>query len=64
MLVQLIENQEDLEHLVQTLDGKGRLAIDLEAAGFHRYSDKVCLLQITSDDQTFLIDTLSVDPTD
>ena len=64
MSVQLIENQEDLEHLVQTVRGKDRLAIDLEAAGFHRYSDKVCLLQITSDDQTFLVDTLSVDPSD
>ena len=62
MSVQLIKNQEDARHLSKTLDGQNRLAIDLEAAGFHRYSDKVCLLQITSGDNTFLVDTLSVDP--
>ncbi|MBH16600.1 MAG: hypothetical protein CME30_04865, partial [Gemmatimonadetes bacterium] len=61
MSVQLIESAEDIRHLSQTLIGQTRLAIDLEAAGFHRYSDKVCLLQITFADQTFLIDTLSVD---
>jgi ribonuclease D len=62
MSVQLIKNQEDARHLSKTLNGQNRLAIDLEAAGFHRYSDKVCLLQITSGDNTFLVDTLSVDP--
>ncbi|HIF39338.1 MAG TPA: hypothetical protein EYQ69_09200 [Gemmatimonadetes bacterium] len=64
MSVQLIDNQEDTWHLSKALSEQDRFAIDLEAAGFHRYSDQVCLLQITSGDKTFLVDTLLVDPTD
>ncbi len=64
MSLQLIENQEDLQYLSKTLCGRNRLAIDLEAAGFHRYSDEVCLLQITSEEQTYLVDTLSLNPAD
>ena len=40
------------------------MAVDLEAAGFHRYSDRVCLLQVTSGNQNFIVDTLAVDPSD
>ena len=64
MSVQLIKNQEDICHLSRILRGQDRLAIDLEAAGFHRYSDKVCLLQITAGDKTFLVDTLLINPSD
>ena len=38
--------------------------MDLEAAGFHRYSDRVCLLQVTCGDQNFVVDALAVDPSD
>ena len=40
------------------------MAVDLEAAGFHRYSDRVCLLQVTTGNQNFIVDTLAVDPSD
>jgi ribonuclease D len=40
------------------------VAVDLEAAGFHRYSDRVCLLQVTSGNQNFIVDTLAVDPSE
>ena len=40
------------------------MALDLEAAGFHRYSDRVCLLQVSTGDQNFVIDTLAVEPSD
>lgn len=36
------------------------IAADTEAAGYHRYSDRVCLLQLSTRDQTFIIDTLAV----
>jgi len=40
------------------------VALDLEAAGFHRYSDRVCLLQVSTGDQNFVVDTLAVEPSD
>ena len=39
-----------------------RIALDCEAAGFHRYSDQLCLLQLTTEAATYIIDPLSLDP--
>ncbi len=43
------------------------MALDCEAAGFHRYSDRVCLIQVTvraspNGAGTFLVDPLAFDP--
>ncbi|MCK5651456.1 MAG: ribonuclease D [Gemmatimonadetes bacterium] len=40
----------------------GRIALDCEAAGFHRYSDQLCLIQLSTTAGTVLIDTLAFDP--
>lgn len=39
----------------------GDLAVDCEAAGFHRYSDRLCLVQISTLRRTFVLDPLAVD---
>ena len=39
-----------------------RFALDCEAAGFHRYSDRLCLLQVTVEDTTWIVDPLAFDP--
>lgn len=39
-----------------------RIALDCEAAGYHRYSDRLCLVQLTVGSTTFLIDPFTVDP--
>lgn len=41
-----------------------RLALDCEAAGFHRYSDRLCLLQLTIERDTWIIDPLAFDPSE
>ena len=41
-----------------------RFALDCEAAGFHRYSDRLCLLQVTTETATYIVDPLAFDPTD
>jgi ribonuclease D len=64
MTTQLISDSGDLRELGEALTGESRLAVDLEAAGFHRYSDRVCLLQVTCGEQNFIVDTLAVDPSD
>jgi ribonuclease D len=51
-----------MQEIAAVLSEESSLAIDLEAAGFHRYSDRVCLLQVSTLHKTYLIDTLSVDP--
>jgi ribonuclease D len=40
------------------------LALDCEAAGFHRYSDRLCLVQLTTARATYVIDPLGWDPSD
>lgn len=45
----------------QRLASCGRLALDCEAAGYHRYSDRLCLVQLSAPEDTWLIDTLALD---
>lgn len=40
-----------------------RLGLDCEAAGYHRYSDRLCLVQLSAPGDTWLIDTLAFDAT-
>ena len=64
MTIRLISDAASLPVLGEGLTGESRVAVDVEAAGFHRYSDRVCLLQVSSSDQNFVVDTLAVDPAD
>ncbi len=38
------------------------VAVDCEAAGYHRYSDRICLVQLSTAGQTFVLDPLAFDP--
>ncbi|HEX9887463.1 MAG TPA: HRDC domain-containing protein [Longimicrobiales bacterium] len=58
----LIADDDALGALRRHLEGRSRVALDCEAAGFHRYSDRLCLLQVTAGERTFLVDPLAVDP--
>ena len=64
MTIRFISDVGALPELGEGLTGEARVAVDLEAAGFHRYSDRVCLLQVSTGDQNFVVDTLAVDPSD
>ena len=59
--VPLIRSQPDLEALVTRLRGAPLLAVDTEAASFHRYTDRVYLLQVSSRDETAVVDPLAVE---
>ena len=39
----------------------GELAVDCEAAGYHRYSDRLCLVQLSTGGTTFVLDPLAVE---
>jgi ribonuclease D len=59
--VPLIQSQAELETLFARLRGAPLLAVDTEAASFHRFTDRVYLLQISSRDETAIVDPLAVE---
>ncbi len=59
--VRLIQSQVELEALFARLRGAPLLAVDTEAASFHRFIDRVYLLQISSRDETAVVDPLAVE---
>lgn len=62
MDIRYIADSEGLETVRSALDSANRIALDCEAAGYHRYSDRLCLLQLTVGDTTFVLDPFGVDP--
>lgn len=65
MDVTYIDRPERADEVSRALEGRPSLALDSEAAGFHRYSDRVCLLQLSVESgETFLLDPLAFDPSE
>ena len=60
MTVSLIDSQAGLEHLFRRFEGEPLLAVDTEAASFHRFRDRVYLLQLSSRRETAVVDPLAV----
>lgn len=59
-----ITDEAQASDLRDDLRRSRRFALDCEAAGFHRYSDRLCLLQITTDAATYIVDPLAFDVRD
>lgn len=59
-----VEQPADAEALAEDLNRSRRIALDCEAAGFHRYSDQLCLLQISTAAATYIVDPLTFDPSE
>jgi ribonuclease D len=57
--VKLIETEAELAELAGRLRSEPLLAVDTEAASFHRYLDRVYLLQISSRAETAVVDPLA-----
>jgi ribonuclease D len=57
----LIQSQADLDALFARLRGAPLLAVDTDAASFHRFIDRVYLLQVSSRDETAVVDPLAVE---
>ncbi|MBJ6724680.1 ribonuclease D [Geomesophilobacter sediminis] len=55
----LITNQPSLDRLVERLSNQPVLAFDLEADSLHHYTEKVCLIQVSTEDETWLVDPLA-----
>jgi len=55
-----IEDDEALRRAARQWPGEALLAVDTEAAGYHRYRDTICLVQTSTRTDTFVIDALAV----
>ncbi len=59
-LPRVITGDDGLEKLARRLQRTERVAIDTEAASYHRYNDRVYLLQLSTDSETVIIDPLEI----
>lgn len=57
--VTLVDSRAGAERVGPQLAGAGSVAVDCEAAGFHRYSDRLCLVQVSTRARTFVLDPLA-----
>lgn len=58
--IDYIQTDTDLRGLFRDLKGETLIALDTEAASFHRFEDRVYLIQLSSRTRTAVIDPLSV----
>jgi ribonuclease D len=56
----LISDPTTFRALLARLESEPLVALDTEAASFHRYRDRVYLLQLSSRNETYLVDPLAV----
>jgi len=56
--VPILIETEEIADLALRLLRENLIAVDMEADSLHHYSDKVCLLQISTESETFLVDPL------
>jgi ribonuclease D len=55
-----VATAESFERMHDEIIPASRVAIDIEADSLYHYSEKVCLLQISTDHRTFIVDPLAV----
>jgi ribonuclease D len=58
--MEFIQTGAALKQLTRDIAGSALLAIDTEAAGYHRYEDRICLVQLSTRQRTAVIDTLAL----
>jgi ribonuclease D len=58
--VRLLATQDAFDAFLEAVLGESLVAVDTEAASFHRYEDKVYLLQISTRSTTVVVDPLAI----
>jgi ribonuclease D len=56
-----VHNSEELAALMRRVAREPQVAVDTEAASFHRFVDRIYLIQLSSNRETAIIDPLTVD---
>lgn len=60
MTIQLVERRETFAEFLRELAGERTVAVDTEAASFHRYHPRIYLIQISTPTNTVVIDPIAV----
>src|SRR5687767_8616802 len=55
-----IDTQQDADDFLDDISGIREIAVDTEGASFHRFIDRIYLLQITTRDRSAIIDPLPI----
>ena len=58
--VPLLTDPDELAELIGRLRSEPVVALDTEASGFHRYRERLCLIQLSTRERTFLVDPLAI----
>jgi len=58
--IELLTRQDDADQLFSDLAREPLLAVDTEAASFHRYHDRIYLIQVSSRTRTAVLDPLTI----
>lgn len=58
--MEYIRTLAELETAAAHIGTTRLLAVDTEAAGYHRYHDSICLVQLSTRDRTYIVDALAV----
>lgn len=56
----VIENRDELENLAGKLSSVSSFALDIEADSLHSYEGRICLMQISTKEDNYIIDTLKL----
>ena len=57
-----VDGRDSMVGLARKLGAAAEVAVDCEAAGYHRYSDQICLVQLATASEAFVVDVLAAGP--
>jgi len=60
----VVENDESYAHMCADFAAQPAIAVDTESNSLHAYQERVCLIQISTRAQDYLVDTLALDSLD
>ena len=63
-MTKLITTAEELSNLITALSNESAIGIDTESNGFFAYPEHVCLIQVSTSSQNWIIDTLAIEEMD
>ncbi|MBN1880453.1 HRDC domain-containing protein [bacterium] len=55
-----VQSSDSLEKLLEALQDSSEIALDMEADSLHHYRDRVCLIQISTDREDWIIDPICI----
>jgi ribonuclease D len=56
----VIEHQSDFSQFISKLESSAHVSIDTESNSFYAYYNRICLIQVSTEDQDYVIDPLAL----